>query len=102
MQLFDWRHGVEDLPGALFINERIVPLGAARASRVLVLAAELTGKQATREGAPDDQPRLFRFQERNELAFEIAAGDGVVGLQRGKASEVLEFMAVVGAASGAA
>src|SRR6266436_4180846 len=91
MSFRDRSHRLEDLPGALFIHDRKVELGAARALRLLVMAAELAGEQATGEWAPDEQARLFCFQERNELAFEIAAGDRVVGLQSIKASEILEF-----------
>src|SRR5437016_4120418 len=91
MSFRDRSHGLEDLPCPLFIHDRKVELRAARALRLLVLAAELAGEQATGEWAPHEQARLFRFQERNELAFEVATGDGVVGLERIEAREVLEL-----------
>ena len=91
MGLGDRSHGVEDLPGALLIHERKVELGAAGAFRLLVFAAELAGEQAAGERAPDQQAGLFSFEQRDDFALQVAAGDGVVGLQGVEASEILEL-----------
>jgi hypothetical protein len=80
MRLRNRSHRLEYLPSALFVHEGKVELRAAGALRLLVLAAELAGEQATRERAPNQETDLFGFHKRNEFAFEVTAGDGVVGL----------------------
>src|SRR6266550_2158177 len=89
MSFRDWNHRLEDLPGALFVHDGKVELGAARAFRLLILPAELTGEQATGERAPNEEADLFGFEKRNEFALEVATGDGVVGLERIEAGEIL-------------
>src|SRR4051795_8553795 len=91
MRLRDRSHCVENFPGAFFGHDRKVELGAARSFRLLILAAEFTGEQTTGEWTPDQKTHLFSFQERNKFAFEVATGDGVVGLQRIEARKVLEL-----------
>src|SRR6266705_1920219 len=91
MSFRDWSHRLEDLPGALFVDDRKVELGTAGAFRLLIRSAELTGEQAAGKRAPDQKTHLFSFQKRNEFAFEVATGDGVVGLERLEARQVLEL-----------
>ena len=57
----------------------------------LVFAGELAGEQAAGEWAPDEEAGLFGFEERDDVAFEVAAGDGVVGLEGVEAGEVFEL-----------
>ena len=45
----------------------------------------LPRQQPAGERAPDHQPDPLVLQQRRDLALEVAAGDGVVGLQRGEA-----------------
>ena len=66
-----------------------VEVGAAGAFGLLVLAGELAGEKTAGKGAPDEQAGLFRLGEvGDDLALEVAAGDGVVGLDGGHAGEV--------------
>ena len=64
---------------------------AARVFRLRICSAELTGKQTTGKRTPDQEPHLFGFQERNEFTFEVATGNGVVGLERVEARQILEL-----------
>ena len=89
VRLGDGSDDVEDLPGAFFIDERKVELGAAGIRGLLVFAAEFAGKQAAGERAPDQQADVLVFQQRDDLALQVAAGDGVVGLQRIEAGQIL-------------
>ena len=89
MSFRDWSHRLEDLPGALFVHDGKVELRAARVFRLLIRSVELTGEQAAGKRAPDQKADLFSFQKRNEFAFEVATGDGVVGLERIEAGEIL-------------
>ena len=91
VRLGDRSDGIENLPGALFIDEREVELGAARVFRLLIFAAEFAGEQAAGKWAPNQQTGLLGFEKRNDFAFQVAAGDGVVGLQRIEAGEILEL-----------
>ena len=91
MGLRDGRDDVEDLPGAFLVNEGEVELGAARVGGFLVFAAEFATEQAAGERAPDEQAGLLGFEQRDEFALEVAAGDGVVGLQGIEAREVQEL-----------
>src|SRR5213593_4738728 len=91
MSFRDWSHRLEDLPGALFVDDRKVELGTAGAFRLLIRSAELTGEQAAGKRAPDQKTHLFSFQKRNQFAFEIATGDRVIGLKSIEARQVLEI-----------
>src|SRR5258705_12954751 len=91
MSFRDWSHRLEDLPGALFVHDGKVELGAAGAFPLLIPATKPTGEQATGERAPNEEADLFGFQKRNEFALEVATGDGVVGLERIEAGEILEL-----------
>jgi hypothetical protein len=66
-------------------------LRAARAFRLLILPAELTGEQTASKRAPDQQTHPFSFEKWNEFAFEVATGYGVVGLESIETREVLEL-----------
>ena len=44
----------------------------------------LPRQQAAGQRAPHHQAQLLGLQHRHDLALEVAAGDGVVGLQRGR------------------
>src|SRR5439155_2931758 len=88
MSFRDWSHRLEDLPGALFVDDRKVELGTAGAFRLLIRSAELTGEQATGKRAPDQKTHLFSFQKRNQFALEVATSDGVVGLERVEARQI--------------
>ena len=87
----DGSHDVEDAPGALFVDDGEVELGAAGVCGFLVFAGELAGEEAAGERAPDEEAGLFGFEERDEVALEVAAGDGVVGLKGVEAGEVFEL-----------
>jgi hypothetical protein len=87
----DGGHDVEDAPGALLVDDGEVELGAAGVDRLLVFAGELAGEETTGERAPDEEAGFFRFEERDDVALEIAAGDGVVGLEGVEAGEVFKL-----------
>ena len=87
MRFCDGDEDVDDLPCAIFVDDGEVEGGAARVPGLLILAGEFTGKQAAGERAPDQQAGLFGFEQGNDFALEIAAGDGVVGLQGVEAGE---------------
>src|SRR6267142_3364141 len=91
MSFRDWSHRLEDLPGPLIVHDGKVELRAARVFRLLIRSVELTGEQAASKRAPHQKAHLFSFQKRNEFAFEVATGNGVVGLERIEAGEILEL-----------
>ena len=82
---------VHDAPDAFLVDDGEVEGGAAGVFGLLVFAGVLAGEQAAGEGAPDEEAGLFGFEERDYVALEVAAGDGVVGLQGVEAGEVFEF-----------
>src|SRR5436190_1774472 len=84
MSFRDWNHRLEDLPGALFVHDGKVELGAARAFRLLILPAELTGEQATGERAPNEEADLFGFQNVSTTGTNVIAAraDTRVSLRR--------------------
>ena len=55
--------------------------GPAAAGGALLLADLLAAEQAAGQGAPDHQAHALAAQHRHDLALQVAAGDGVVGLQ---------------------
>jgi len=59
--------------------------------RLLILRLNLPEKQTASKWAPDQETHFFQLPERNEFAFEVATGDGVVGLECIEANEVLEL-----------
>ena len=79
------------LPGALLVDDGEVEVGAAGVFGLLVFAGELAGEQAAGERAPDEEAGLFGFEEGDDVALEVAAGDGVVGLEGVEAGEVFEL-----------
>src|SRR5205809_7096256 len=91
MRLCNRSHRIEDLPGPLFVHDRKVELRAARAFRLLIRSSELTGEQAASKRAPDQKTNLFSFQKRKQFALEVATGDGVVGMERIEAGEILDL-----------
>src|SRR5258707_6663534 len=58
----DRNHHVEDLPGPLFVHDRIVVVGAARICGLLVQPAVLAGQQAAGKRTPYEQADLFGLQ----------------------------------------
>ncbi len=52
---------------------------------------EFTGEDAAGERTPDEQSGLFGFEQRHDVALEVAPGERVVGLQGVEAGEVLEL-----------
>jgi hypothetical protein len=89
VRLGDGADDVEHAPGTLLVDDGEVEGGAAGVFGLLVLAGELAGEQAAGEGAPDEQADLLVLEDGDDLALEVAAGDGVVGLQGVEAGEVL-------------
>src|SRR5580704_14394238 len=89
--LRDGGDDVEDAPGALLVDDGEVEVGAAGVGGFLVFAGELAGEETAGEWAPDEEAGFFGFEERNEVALEVAAGDGVVGLEGVEAGEVFEL-----------
>ena len=87
----DGDEDVQDAPGAVLVDDGEVEVGAAGVFGLLVFAGELAGEQAAGEGAPDEQAGLFGFEEGDDVALEVAAGDGVVGLEGIEAGEVFEL-----------
>ena len=66
--------------GPLFVHDRKVVVDALRIRGRLVPPAVLAGQQAAGNRTPYEQADPFRFQQRKDFPFEIAAGDRVIGL----------------------
>src|SRR6266478_7126824 len=88
MSLRDRTHDIEDSPSAFLIDDREIELGSARSLRLLVLATELAGEQTAGQRTPNQESNLFGFEQRQQLAFKIAARDRIVGLQALKTRKV--------------
>src|SRR5579862_7713458 len=80
MRLRDGTHGVHDAKHTLAIDRREVKARAASARRALAVTRELARQQAASERTPGQNRELLILGERNDLALEIAPGEGVVGL----------------------
>ena len=91
MAFRDRSDDVEDLPRAFFVNDRKVEVGTAGIFGLLVFAAEFAGKQAAGKRTPDEEAGFFGFEQRNNFALEVAARDGVVGLQGIEPGEVAKL-----------
>ena len=87
----DGDEDVHDVPDAVLVDDGEVEGGAAGVFGLLVFAGEFAGEEAAGEGAPDEEAGLFGFEEGDDVALEVAAGDGVVGLEGVEAGEVFEL-----------
>jgi hypothetical protein len=90
VRLGDGGDDVEDVPGALFVDEGEVEVGAAGVGGLLIVAGEFAGEETAGQRAPDEEAGLFSFENGDEFALEVAAGDGVVSLQSVEAGERAE------------
>ena len=88
-----WRscHYAEDLPGTFLVHNGEIKFAAPRVGRLLVGPAEFARKQPARQRTPNEQANLLGFQKGNDLPFEFAAGDRVIGLEGVETGKVLEF-----------
>jgi hypothetical protein len=74
-------HGVDAVEGAVALHRREVEAAAAAVRVTTCVAPELAAQQAAGERAPDHQAQAFAGQHRRQLAFQVAPGHRVVGLQ---------------------
>ena len=86
--LSDGFEHVEDAPGAVLVDEGEVEGGAAGVFGFLVVAGELAGEEAASEGTPDEEAGALVFEHGDDLALEVTAGNGVVGLEGVEFGEV--------------
>ncbi len=77
----DFAHCIDTGKGAVFIYRREVELRTPRAIGAFAVAVEFAGEQAARQRAPHHQAHLLVLQQGHDIAFQIAPGDGVIGLQ---------------------
>jgi hypothetical protein len=82
---------IEDIPGPLFIHDGEIVFSAARTAGLLIRPAELAGEKAAGKRTPYEQTDLFGCQQRDDFAFEIAAGDRVISLKRVEPGQVFEL-----------
>ena len=78
----DVAHDVDAGERASLVDGGKVEGDATRALRPFAFAVVLAGEQAAGERAPDHQADALGFEERHDLALDVAAGDRVVGLER--------------------
>ena len=81
MGLAHLAHGRDTRPGAILVHGRKIEAGAARALDCGGAGPELAGQKAARQRRPDHQPKLLFQEHGNQVPLQVAAGDGVVGLQ---------------------
>src|SRR5271166_5693269 len=78
----DRRHRVNDVVGTLLVDWREIEDGAARIVVAALLAREFSRKEAAGERAPHHDAEALILDQGQDLAFELAARNGIVRLNR--------------------
>ena len=79
---------VEDFKSSFFVDRRKVESGAAR-GLVTTVARELSREETAGQRTPDEQTEPLILEQRNHLAFQLAAGQRVKRLRAPKPFESL-------------
>ena len=83
----DLAHHVDAVESTVAVHRREIERRPARPLGAVAVTVVLARQEAARQRAPHHQTQLFGLDQRHQLAFEIAPGDGVIGLKRGEAAE---------------
>src|SRR5688572_24314495 len=89
LRLGDLTQRVDDWPGAVAVNRREVEIGATAVGALLLALVILAREQAAGERAPYHQADPFRLQHRHDFTLEVAADQGVIGLERDRPGETV-------------
>ena len=89
MLLRDLAHDGDGRPGAILVDGREIERGSAAFAIARRARAVFAGQQPARHRRPDHQAELFLVEQWHDLAFQVAAGDRVVGLHRLEAGKAL-------------
>ena len=84
-------HGFNTAEGPLPVDHREIKLTAPAVFGRLSLRAEFPGKQTARQGAPDHKSQALVPDKGQHFPLQVTAGDGVIGLDTGKARPAPSF-----------